>query len=259
MQETCIQSLGWEDPLGKERAMRSSILAWDIPWTEEPGKLQSMGLQRVRHNLATKQPPPLQMICIGSNHYHCLGLNAKHDLQGFTSLFQICWLVVFWMIWLMQVLISLKVIKSHIFSPVCLLHVLLYYGTCLLFLLGLWLQNKGLQTVKRELSLCASVADCSQGNSWASVPVDPEDVWFHLENAHPRIDVPIGFPFRCQNDSPVSMATLGTIKLLLEIMHLVNPVITLTHQFTWRRWGASGVGSEDSTECRHLGILIEYP
>lgn len=165
------------------------------------------------------------------------------------------------MIWLRQVLISLKVIKSHISSPVCLLHVLLYYGTCLLFLLGLRLQNKGLQTVKRDLSLCASVADCSQGNSWASVPVEPEDVWFHLENTHPRIDVPIGFPFQCQND-PVSMATLGTIKLLLEIMHLVNPVITLTDQFNWRRLGASGVGSEDSTECRHsrhLAILIEYP
>ena len=45
-----IQSLGREDPLEKEMATHSSILAWKIPWTEEPGRLQSMGLQRVGHN-----------------------------------------------------------------------------------------------------------------------------------------------------------------------------------------------------------------
>ena len=48
MQETQVQPLGWEDPLEKGMATHSSILAWRIPWTEEPGKLQSMGLQRVR-------------------------------------------------------------------------------------------------------------------------------------------------------------------------------------------------------------------
>ena len=47
MQETLVRSLGWEDPLEKETATRSSTLAWNIPWTEEPGGLQSMGLQRV--------------------------------------------------------------------------------------------------------------------------------------------------------------------------------------------------------------------
>ena len=41
---------GWEDPLEKEMATNSSILAWRIPWTEEPGRLQSMGLQRVEHD-----------------------------------------------------------------------------------------------------------------------------------------------------------------------------------------------------------------
>ena len=46
MQETQAQSLGWEDPLEKEMATHSSILAWKIPWTEEPGWLQSMGSQR---------------------------------------------------------------------------------------------------------------------------------------------------------------------------------------------------------------------
>ena len=50
MQETRVQSLCQEDPLEKEMATHSSILAWKIPWTEEPGRLQSMGLRRVGHN-----------------------------------------------------------------------------------------------------------------------------------------------------------------------------------------------------------------
>ena len=49
MRQTRVQSLGWEDPLEKEMATHSSTLAWKIPWTEEPGRLQSMGLQRVGH------------------------------------------------------------------------------------------------------------------------------------------------------------------------------------------------------------------
>ena len=49
MQETCIQSLGQEDPLEKGMATYSSVLAWRIPRTEEPGRLQSLGWQRVRH------------------------------------------------------------------------------------------------------------------------------------------------------------------------------------------------------------------
>ena len=49
VQETWVQSLGWEDALKKEMATQSSILAWKITWTEEPGRLQSMGLQRVGH------------------------------------------------------------------------------------------------------------------------------------------------------------------------------------------------------------------
>ena len=53
MWETWVQSLGPEDPLEKEMATHSSTLAWKIPWTEEPGRLQSMGSQRVRHNWAT--------------------------------------------------------------------------------------------------------------------------------------------------------------------------------------------------------------
>ena len=54
MQETWVQFLGQEDSLEKEMATHSSILVWEIPWTEEPGRLQSMGLQRVRHALVSK-------------------------------------------------------------------------------------------------------------------------------------------------------------------------------------------------------------
>ena len=55
MQETQAQSLDQEDPLEKEMPTHSNILAWEIPWTEEPGGLQSMVLQRVRRDLAAKQ------------------------------------------------------------------------------------------------------------------------------------------------------------------------------------------------------------
>ena len=59
MQETQVQSLSQEDPLEKEMSIHSSILAWRIPWTEEPGGLQSMGLQRVGHDWVTE-------------HTHCI-------------------------------------------------------------------------------------------------------------------------------------------------------------------------------------------
>ena len=49
MQETQVQFLGWEDPLEKGMATHSSILAWRTPWTEEPGRLMTMGSQRVGH------------------------------------------------------------------------------------------------------------------------------------------------------------------------------------------------------------------
>ena len=62
-QETWVRSLGWEDLLEKEIVTHSSILAWKIPWMEEPGRLQSMGSQRVGHNWATK---PIKLdVCVG--------------------------------------------------------------------------------------------------------------------------------------------------------------------------------------------------
>ena len=58
MQETRVPSLGGEDPLEKGIATHSCVLAWKIPWTEEPDGLQSRGSQRVRNGLATKPQPP---------------------------------------------------------------------------------------------------------------------------------------------------------------------------------------------------------
>ena len=57
MQETRVRLLGQEDPLEKEMATHSSILAWRIPWTEEPGGLLSIASQRAGHDLVTKPPP----------------------------------------------------------------------------------------------------------------------------------------------------------------------------------------------------------
>ena len=66
MQETRVQSLDREDPLEKEMATLSSILAWRIPWMEEPGRLQSTGSQRVRHNwvliTVLKHPASIQLL-----------------------------------------------------------------------------------------------------------------------------------------------------------------------------------------------------
>ena len=66
MKETSVGSLGWEDPVEEGTATHSSILAWRIPWTEEPGGLQSLGSQRVQHDWATDHisPSPLTL----SNH-----------------------------------------------------------------------------------------------------------------------------------------------------------------------------------------------
>ena len=62
-QETRIQSLVREDALGKEMATHSSVLAWRIPWTEEPGGLQSIGSQRVEHDRATEHTSLFTVAC----------------------------------------------------------------------------------------------------------------------------------------------------------------------------------------------------
>ena len=67
MQETRVQSLGGEDPLEKEMATHSSILAWRIAWTEESGELQSVELQRIGHNLVTNTYTLLLL-----SHFSCV-------------------------------------------------------------------------------------------------------------------------------------------------------------------------------------------
>ena len=69
MWKTWVRSLDWEDPLEAGMATHSSILAWRIPWTEEPGGLKSMGLQRVGHDRATKHHI-IHILCRGENYDH---------------------------------------------------------------------------------------------------------------------------------------------------------------------------------------------
>ena len=71
MWETWVWALGREDPLEKEVAIHSSTIAWKIPWTEEPGRLQSMGSQRVRHDWATS-------LSLLYTKYHCGDLEATN-------------------------------------------------------------------------------------------------------------------------------------------------------------------------------------
>ena len=68
MPETQVWSLGWDDPLEKGMATHSSILAWRSPWTAEPGRLQSMGLQRVGHNWATNIHTTLLVLRLWVSH-----------------------------------------------------------------------------------------------------------------------------------------------------------------------------------------------
>ena len=70
MRETWVRSLGREDPLEKEMAIHSTTIAWKIPWTEEPGRLQSMGLQRVGHD------------CVTSLHLALLRTTGKNSIPG---------------------------------------------------------------------------------------------------------------------------------------------------------------------------------
>ena len=72
MREIRVWALGWEDPLEKEMAIHSSTIAWKIPWTEEPGRLQSMRSQRVRHDWATSFSFSLSFIYTYMYAYVCM-------------------------------------------------------------------------------------------------------------------------------------------------------------------------------------------
>ena len=84
MRETWVLSLDWEDPLEKGMATHSSILAWRIPWTEEPGRLQSMGSQRVRHDRPTFT---MQSTNMCTQCHHSTGQNLHHISPGQLQLF----------------------------------------------------------------------------------------------------------------------------------------------------------------------------
>ena len=88
MWDTRVQSLGWEDPLEKEMATHSSILAWRIPWTEEPGGLQSMGSQRAGHDSGTNTfTPHHRGPCSCQRRFSSLGLASScHPAQILPSL-----------------------------------------------------------------------------------------------------------------------------------------------------------------------------
>ena len=83
MQETRVQSLGREDPLEKERATHSSILAWEIPWTEETGGLQSKGSQKSQTLLSDQTTSGEQRILwVLSKDSHALSLVRAHRCPG---------------------------------------------------------------------------------------------------------------------------------------------------------------------------------
>ena len=89
MRETWVQSLGQKDPLEKEMATHSSTLAWKIPWTEEPCKLQSMGLQRVGHNWATSLHFTFMYLILLIPSVVCMPLllySGNQDWKGFSNL-----------------------------------------------------------------------------------------------------------------------------------------------------------------------------
>ena len=86
MQETPVQSLGGEDPLEKETETHSSIFACKIPWIEEPGRLQSMGVQRVRHNLETK---PAQVLTFWPPRGTSFSNSFLREVSPFSGLFHL--------------------------------------------------------------------------------------------------------------------------------------------------------------------------
>ena len=89
MWETWVQSLGWEDPLEKEMATHSSTLAWRIPWREEPGRLQSLGSQRVGHDWAISLSLSLSSSSTSLASGKCLS-GLKHSCESESEASQLC-------------------------------------------------------------------------------------------------------------------------------------------------------------------------
>ena len=126
MQETWVQSLGPEDPLEEGMVTHSSILAWRIPWTEEPGRLQSMGSQGVGHDwndLAPMYPPPqsnsLEIALLTTNAY-----SSRHFIYVWINVF-IIHSRLYWMYIWYAGHIAFLAIKRHSPCPPCSSYVVL--------------------------------------------------------------------------------------------------------------------------------------
>ena len=94
MRETRVRSLGWEDPMEKEMAIHSSTIAWKIPWTEEPGRLQSMGSQRVGHDWGTSLHLTLSLFFspVKWRSYSVFKLTSLYYMLVFMFTWQRCFL-----------------------------------------------------------------------------------------------------------------------------------------------------------------------
>ena len=90
MQKTRIRSLGWEDPLEKERETHSSILAWEVPWTEEPGRLQSRVSQRVGHDLMTNTTTTIFKRVVGDKIRGITWILGGRYCQDFRAVWGLC-------------------------------------------------------------------------------------------------------------------------------------------------------------------------
>ena len=119
--ETRVRSLDWEDPQEKEMAPHSSILAWRIPWTEEPDRLQSVGSQRVRHNWTTNtfttwltgQTIQLYDLLYFSNHHEYSGIPVKKASITYSFLQN----VIFKILNLIEIAWVFKIFLSEYSSP----------------------------------------------------------------------------------------------------------------------------------------------
>ena len=129
MWETQVWSLGWEDPLEKEMAAHSGILAWKIPWTEEPGRLQSMGWQRVGHNWATSlsliektktKNNTLLEFSLMIKLYSIWELSTYALLKEFRTGTSKYAALVYWLFWAEDIWNSLYRERNSLNSPICL-------------------------------------------------------------------------------------------------------------------------------------------
>ena len=125
MQEMSVWSLSWEGPLEKETATCSSILAWEIPWMEEPGRLQSIGLQRVRHNWATS----LSLFTISSVFHQteciCFPILRIQYLNIYRSIREIAKSY-----WMQQFTYFILLLTSHLVCSFLLCFCLLILSSC---------------------------------------------------------------------------------------------------------------------------------